>query len=398
MELIERPLYLNRLQKLRGSDEIKILLGMRGVGKTSLLDLFFRQLLSSGVKRENIVRMDLDNLAFMKLNSEEDFYNLLALQMSDDAKTFLLLDEVQRIKNWQAVVVKLKENFSTDIYIAVSSDFDKNFFNPPPIILNILPLSFKEFQRFAKFPDDFNLSERWKIYLQTGGFPAVVQAFPNQSQTAAALLNIFSSAIIRDGFGTEKFSLDVNFSVDVAKKLSSLCAEVTSLTGIANLFENESRQPVPRTIEKYIEQLCRAKMFYSVPIFSKQDKIFLDRYAKYYPVDLGLKNFLSGETPFSQEILETLIYHELLRLDVKVSVYRVKKFFLLQIDREEVGERIYINPIKNLNTEEEKKSAYRPFRLVKDFFAKWIVTAEENVSNSPNGIKVTNIIDFLMSE
>ena len=182
MELIERPLYLNRLNKLRGSDEIKILLGMRGVGKTSLLDLFFRQLLSSGVKRENIVRMDLDNLAFMKLNSEEDLYNLLALQMSDDAKTFLLLDEVQRIKNWQAAVVKLKENFSTDIYIAVSSDFDKNFFDSPPIILNVLPLSFKEFQFFAKFPDDFSLSERWKIYLQTGGFPAVVQAFPNQSQ------------------------------------------------------------------------------------------------------------------------------------------------------------------------------------------------------------------------
>ena len=396
LNLISRPLYLNRLQQMRDFDAVKILLGMRGVGKTSLLDLFFQQLILSGVKRENIFRIDFDSLAFMKLEDEEDFYNLLALQMSDDAKNFLLLDEVQRIKNWQVAVNRLKKNFYTDIYITTSTDFDEKFFDSPPIILNILPLSFKEFQTFGNFPDEITLKDKWRIYLQCGGFPAVVKAFPNQSEMSAALSNIFSAAVVRDILGAESKISDFYLLNELAKKISADCAEVNSFNSISNLFEG--KKPAPRTVGNYLEQLCRAKIFYSVPIFDPVEKVLLNRYAKYYPADIGLKNFMSGETPMSQKILETVILHELMRLDVKISIYRVEKNFIFQVEREELGDKIYISPVKNLRTEAEKNSAYKTFRAVKNFFSKWIITAEENISDSPDGIKVTNILDFLMSE
>ena len=159
MSLIHRPLYLNRLNRLSERDEVKILLGARGVGKTSILDMFAQSLLLSGVKRENIVRIDLDALNFRTLIDAEEFFDLISAQIADQGKTYLLIDEPARISNWQMVISGVKNIFGADIYLTSSVEITlesvEEFFDPLPIFLNVLPLSFQEFKFFTDLRKKF---------------------------------------------------------------------------------------------------------------------------------------------------------------------------------------------------------------------------------------------------
>lgn len=391
MNLINRPLYIERLKKLRERDEIKILVGARGVGKTSILDLFAQNLLMTGIKRENIIRIDLDTLEFHNLRREDEFYDLLITQISKKEKNFLLIDEISRVNNWQLVIDKIKKEFETDIYITSSIKISDLKFSS--ILLNILPLSFREFQTFYKTSKILTLQDQFELYLKIGGMPATIQMSSNASALASTLTNNFSSSLLQDVFMRSKIT-DFTLMTNLTKKLSEQAGIVHSFNSISKLFNDK---PAVRTVENYIANLLRSHLFYSIPVKDFNSSHVLSRYTKYYPVDFGYRNLILGDQFYTQEILETVVYFELLRLGVDVSGCRIGKSIVLQADRKELDDKIYINVVKNTNIE-DKGAPYSPLRSIKNLFAKWVITAEENISNSADGIKVTNILDFLMSE
>ncbi len=391
MNLINRPLYIERLKKLRERDEIKILVGARGVGKTSILDLFAQNLLMTGIKRENIIRIDLDTLEFHNLKREEEFYDLLITQISKKEKNFLLIDEISRVNNWQLVIDKIKKEFETDIYITSSIKISDLKFSS--ILLNILPLSFREFQTFYKTSEILTLQDQFELYLKIGGMPATIQMSSNASALASTLTNNFSSSLLQDVFIGSKIT-DFTLMTNLTKKLSEQAGIVHSFNSISKLFNDK---PAVRTIENYTANLLRSHLFYSIPVKDFNSSHVLSRYTKYYPVDFGYRNLILGDQFYTQEILETVVYFELLRLGVDVSGCRIGKSIVLQADRKELDDKIYINVVKNTNIK-DKGAPYSPLRSIKNLFAKWVITAEENISNSADGIKVTNILDFLMSE
>ena len=399
MSLIHRPLYLNRLNKLLERDEVKFLVGARGVGKTSILDMFAQSLLLSGVPRENIVRLDLDALTFRTLIDAEEFFDLISAQIADTGKTYLLIDEPARIPNWQMVLSGVKNIFSADIYVTSSVEITaedvEEFFEPTPIFLNVLPLSFQEFQIFYRFDEEVSLKERLEVYLKVGGMPAAVQMRANESALTSMMTSSFSASIVSDvlnGVGSTDFSLLMNLT----KKMFTQSGTVTSFQNLRKLFDE--RPPKIATIENYVERLRKGYLFYTVPVIDLRDGEPVPRVAKYFPVDLGYQSLMIGEQILSNEILDCLVYLEILRLRVACTIYRVGKSTVFQIDRDDLGDRIYINTAQNLQTEDEQNAAYSPLRAIKNLFARWVITSDENAVNSDDGIKVTNVLDFLTSE
>ena len=399
MSLIHRPLYLNRLNKLLERDEVKILLGARGVGKTSILDMFAQSLLLSGVQRENIVRIDLDALNFRTLIDAEEFFDLISAQIADKGKTYLLLDEPTRIPNWQMVISGVKNIFGADVYITssveISAEDVEEFFEPKPIFLNILPLSFQEFQIFYRFPEEVSLKERLEVYLKVGGMPAAIQMRANESALTSMMNSNFSASLMCDvlkGVGITDYELMINLT----KKIFMQVGAVNSFSNFRKLFEE--RPPKVTTIENYVERLRRAFLFYAMPVIDMRDGEPIPRVAKYFPVDLGYQTLMIGEQILSNEILECLVYLEILRLEVGCTIFRVGKSTVFQIERDDLGDRIYINTAQNLQTPDAQDAAYSPLRAIKNLFARWVITSDENATNSEDGIKVTNILDFLTSE
>lgn len=399
MSLIHRPLYLNRLNKLLERDEVKILLGARGVGKTSILDMFAQSLLLSGVKRENIVRIDLDSLNFRTLIDAEEFFDLISTQIADQGKSYLLLDEPTRIPNWQMVISGVRNIFGADIYLTssveISLDDVEEFFEHKPIFLNILPLSFQEFQIFYRFPEEVGLKERLEVYLKVGGMPAAIQMRANESALTSMMTGNFSASLMCDvlrGVGITDYELLINLT----KKIFMQGGAVNSFNNLRKLFEE--RPPKVATIESYVERLRKAFLFYAVPVIDMRDGEPVPRVAKYFPVDLGYQSLMIGEQILTNEILECLVYLEILRLEVGCTIFRVGKSTVFQIERDDLGDRIYINTAQNLETAEAQDAAYSPLRAIKNLFARWVITSDEHATNSDDGIKVTNILDFLTSE
>lgn len=399
MSLIHRPLYLNRLNRLMERDEVKILVGARGVGKTSILDTFAQSLLLGGVNRKNIVRIDLESLTYRTLSDAEDFFDLISAQIADKGKTFLLLDEPSRIPNWQMVISGVKNIFGADIYITSSTEITledtAEFFDPPPIFLNILPLSFQEFQNFYRFPEEVGLKERLEVYLKVGGMPAAIQMRANESALTAMLSNNFDASIMSDVL-KDTGTADLELVTNLSKKIAAQSGAVNSFTNIRKMFDE--RPPKVATIEKYVERLRKSYLFYAMPVIDMRDGEPIPRVAKYFPVDLGYQTLLIGEQILSNEILECLVYLEILRLEVGCTIFRVGKSTVFQIERSDLGDRIYINTAQNLESAESQDAAYSPLRAIKNLFARWVITSDENAVNSDDGIKVTNILDFLTSE
>lgn len=399
MSLIHRPLYLNRLNGLLERDEVKILVGARGVGKTSILDMFAQNLLLNGVKRENIVRIDLDALAFRTLNDAEEFFDLISAQIADQGKTYLLLDEPARVPNWQMVISGVKNIFGADIYLTssveISAEDVEEFFDPPPIFLNVLPLSFLEFQNFYRFPEEVGLKERLEVYLKIGGMPAAVQMRANESAVTSMLMNNFSASLMCDvlnGVGITDYELLINLT----KKVFTQISAVNSFSSFRKLFDE--RPPKVATVESYIERLRRACLVYSVPVVDMRDNTPIPRVAKYFPVDLGYQSLMIGQQVLTNEILECLVYLEILRLEVGCTIFRVGKSTVFQIERSDIGDKIYINTALDLGSDAAQDAAYSPLRAIKNLFARWVITTDEKATNSDDGIKVTNVLDFLSSE
>ena len=399
MSLIHRPLYLNRLNKLLERDEVKFLVGARGVGKTSILDMFAQSLLLSGVSRKNIVRIDLDALTYRTLVDAEEFFDLISAQIADEGKTYLLIDEPARIQNWQMVVSGVKNIFSADIYITssieITAEDTEEFFDAPPIFMNVLPLSFQEFQIFYRFNEEVSQKERLEVYLKVGGMPAAVQMRANESALTSTMMSNFSASLINDalnGVGMTDFDLLINLT----KKIFTQSGNVTSYYNLRKLFDE--RPPKIATVESYVERLRKSYMFYTVPVIDLKDGEPVPRVAKYFPVDLGYQSLMIGEQMLTNEILDCLVYLEILRLEVGCTIYRVGKSTVFQIDRDDLGDRIYINTAKNLQTADAQDAAYSPLRAIKNLFARWVITSDENAVNSDDGIKVTNVLDFLTSE
>ena len=167
------------------------------------------------------------------------------------------------------------------------------------------------------------------------------------------------------------------------------------------LSEIVEKAPAVKTIENYVNMLLETRIFYSVPVFDFKNAHSLTRYAKYYPVDLGFYNILTSSTDkYNIHILESVVYFELLRLGVKVSTCKVgnkKVAFLAESEDNKIYIHVTDSLVKNGDKHNEKE-IFAPLRAISDHYSKWVLTLDKGSSHSGDGIRVSNIIDFLLEE
>ena len=406
-ELINRPEYLNQLIQNKDVDLVKIVTGIRGCGKSSLLDLFHQHLLNHGIADSNIIHMNLESLRYRDLKDYLVFYDYVSERIAKSGKTYLIFDELQVIEHWEKAIESFRLDFDVDIYITgsnaylLSTEFS-TLLSGRYVEIHMLPLSFKEFLDFYEFAPDISIEEKFQKYLQFGGMPILREYRFNEARNMQALEGIYSTVILRNILQRNTQS---NQGL-LHKLMLFLCSNIGSITSpssIGNVLSNEGniegkgKKIASQTVEKYISMLRSAFIFYSVERYDVKGKQLLKTLGKNYIIDLGFRNMLLGYRDADRgHIIENIVFLELIRRDYHVYIGKFKE---TEIDfvAEKPNDKLYIQVTESMLSPETRERELRPLQMIPDNYEKIVLSMDRNYITSYDGIKSLNLIDWLLA-
>lgn len=408
IELINRPDYLKQLIQNKDVDLVKIITGIRRCGKSSLLDLFHNYLVESGVNKDNIIHMNLESLRYRNLTDYLSFYDYVSKLIPNNGKTYLIFDELQVVEHWEKAIESFRIDYDVDIYIIgsnaylLSSEFS-TLLSGRYVEIRMLPLSFKEFLNFYDFNITITMEEKFQMYLKFGGMPILREYKFNEARSNQALEGIYSTIVLKDVLKRNNQADQTTLN----KIILFLCSNIGSITSpnsIGNVLSNEvninnkrEKNIAGKTVDKYIEMLHNAFIFYSVGRYDIKGKQLLKTLEKNYIIDMGFRNMLLGYRDADRgHIIENIVFLELIRRDYRVYIGKVGDN---EVDfiAEKPNEKIYIQVTESMMSKETRERELRPLRMIPDNYEKIILSMDRNYINSYDGIKSLNLIDWLLN-
>lgn len=394
--------------EFKDKDIVKIVTGIRRCGKSTLLDLYVDYLLNNGVKAENILHMNMESLQHRDLLGYLAFYDYVSRRIVKGEKNYLIFDELQAVTHWEKAIESFRLDFDVDIYITgsnaylLSTEFS-TLLSGRYVEIRLLPLSFAEFLTFYSFEPSVTMEDKFQKYLQFGGMPILKQFDFNTARVNEVLEGIYSTVILRDVLQRNK-ATDQTLLNKLVLFLADNIGSVNSPNKIGNVLSNEGdidhakgkHNVAGKTVDKYIEMLKSAFIFYSVSRYDIKGKQLLKTLGKNYIIDLGFRNMLLGYRDADRgHILENVVFLELLRRDYRVSIGKIGE---TEVDfiAEKPDEKIYIQVTETMSGEATRERELRPLRLISDNYEKIVLSMDKSFIKSYEGIKAVNIIDFLL--
>ncbi len=408
--MINRQNYMKTLIEFRDKKVIKIVTGIRRCGKSSLLLLFVEHLKQSGVPLENIIHMNFESIRHKDITDYLALYNVVAGKIADRGKTYIILDEVQMVKDWQKAIDSFLVDFDVDIYITgsnaylLSSEFS-TMLSGRYVEIKMLPLSFKEFLTFNTFDSTSTTEEKFQKYLQFGGMPAVSEYGFNQQRINDMLEGIYSTVIIKDVLERNRIT-DQALLKKIVYFLADNIGSIVSSNSIGNFLAGQGdidegkgrRNPASKTVDNYIGMLQNAFIFYGIKRYDIKGKQHLKTLGKYYIVDMGIRNMLLGYRDVNRGyVLENIVYFELLRRGYRLSIGKVGE---KEVDfiAEKPEHKMYVQITESMSSEETRERELAPLREIPDNYEKLVLSMDRSYIHSYDGIQVKNIIDFLLED
>ena len=422
---IRRDYYLEKLIKRKNNGLIKVVTGIRRCGKSFLLNnLFYHHLLESGVDTDHIIRFAFDSADDLHLIGEsliqmskekrgadpEKFTAYIRTQVADGGMYYLLLDEIQMLDCFEAVLNGYLRKENMDIFVTgsnaklLSKDIATEFAGRGDEI-HMYPLSFSEFMSVYRGDKYTGLSE----YMLYGGIPLVVLR-DDANDKAAALENLFSEIYIRDICRRNRVR-NVGELEDLLNILSSAIGSLTNPEKLKNTFKTAKKSRITSaTIQKYLTFFEDSFLIESAQRYDIRGKAYIETPKKYYFSDLGLRNARINFRQFEQtHSMENVIYNELrmrgYHVDVGVVPIAEKdaegKSTRKQLEVDFVcnlgSSRYYIQSAYSLPDEAKRAQEIRPFHKIDDSFKKIIITKDiVPPYYDEYGILTLNIYDFLL--
>lgn len=422
---IRRDYYLEKMIKRKNNGLIKVVTGIRRCGKSFLLNnLFYHHLLESGVDTDHIIRFAFDSADDLHLIGEsliqmskekrgadpEKFTAYIRTKVADGGMYYLLLDEIQMLDCFEAVLNGYLRKENMDIFVTgsnaklLSKDIATEFAGRGDEI-HMYPLSFSEFMSVYRGDKYTGLSE----YMLYGGIPLVVLR-DDANDKAAALENLFSEIYIRDICRRNRVR-NVGELEDLLNILSSAIGSLTNPEKLKNTFKTAKKSRITSTtIQKYLTFFEDSFLIESAQRYDIRGKAYIETPKKYYFSDLGLRNARINFRQFEQtHSMENVIYNELrmrgYHVDVGVVPIAEKdaegKAIRKQLEVDFVcnlgSSRCYIQSAYSLPDEAKRAQEIRPFRKIDDSFKKIIITKDiVPPYYDEYGILTLNIYDFLL--
>ena len=405
---IKRDYYLQEIIDRMDNGLIKVITGIRRCGKSYLLNTIFKNyLLEQGIDEKHIIQLSLDENINKKFLDPDVLDEHIRKLIKDEKKYFIILDEVQKVKEFESVLIGFMHISNVDIYVTgsnskfLSSDIITEFRGRGDEI-KVYPLSFSEFYSIYDGSEEKALNEYY-IY---GGLPLAVLAKTENAKTN--YLNTQKNNVyINDIIDRDKIQNKEEFEM-LVQIIASDIGCLTNPLKLSNNFKERDRSSsmTDKTIYNYLGYLQDAFMIEKAKRFDVRGKKFIETPQKYYFTDMGIRNsFLDFRQ--SEEIshtMENVIYLELKKRGYNVDVGSVeiregdrKKQLEIDFVANKGNNKIYIQSALEMKTKEKVIQEQKSLLNVNDFFKKIIIVGD-NVTRSryDNGIILMSIYDFLL--
>ena len=407
---IKRDYYLKELVDRLDNGLIKIITGIRRCGKSYLLNTIFKNyLLEEGTDEKHIIQLSLDERTNFKYLDPDELDQYIRSLIIDEKKYYILLDEIQEVKEFESVLIGFMHINNVEIYVTgsnskfLSSDIITEFRGRGDEI-RVYPLSFAEFYSVYEGSEEKALSE----YYTYGGLPLTIMAKTDNAKINYLTTqkdNVYINDIIDRNNVQNKEELEMLVQI-VASDIGSL----TNPLKLSNNFKERDRMSTmtDKTIYNYLGYLQDAFIIEKARRFDVRGKRFIETPQKYYFTDMGIRNsFLdfrqSEEIPHT---MENVIYIELKKRGYNVDVGSVeiregntKKQLEIDFVANKGNNKIYIQSALEMKTKEKVEQEQKSLINVNDFFKKIIIVGD-NIKRSryENGIIIMSIYDFLLDE
>ena len=396
-----RDLYLNQLIQFKDKKLIKVITGLRRSGKSTLLSLFENHLITSGVDRNHIIRMNFESFEFDEITNYKELHAYINKRILDPNKRhYILLDEVQQVSSWERVINSFLVDANVDIFITGSNAYLlsselSTLLSGRYVEIKMQPLSFKEYLAFLDSDKEMSLPEKFNQYLEYGGLPTIVELLDNPDTIGPFLEGIYNTVLMKDVIERNGVR-DAALLESILKFIAANIGSIVSTKKISDYLTSSGRKTTSDTIDNYLKMLENAFIIYKANRYDLKGKMFLKTLEKYYIVDIGIRNRVIGlrNTDYGH-VLENIVYLELLRRGYEVSIGKIGS---LEVDfvASKPNEKIYYQVSATIMDEKTRERELRPLESISDNYPKYILTMDQTVFNDYSGIRVKNIIDFLL--
>ncbi len=404
---IKRDYYLQKLIDRKENHLIKIITGIRRCGKSYLLNhLFKNYLLETGVKKDHIIMVGLDDDDNEALLDVHELSKYIKSQIKDDDLYYILLDEIQLVEGFEYLLNGLLRKENLDIYVTgsnskfLSSDVITEFRGRGDEI-RVYPLSFSEFYSVYEGSKE----DAWQEYYTYGGLPLVL-SYKNEIDKMAYLDNQRKNVYINDVVERNNIQNEQDLYT-IVEILSSSVGSLTNPLKLANTFKsNNSKTSITdKTIYNYLNYLEDAFLIESTKRYDVKGKKYIETPKKYYFTDIGIRNsFLNFRQQEENHLMENIIYIELRRrgFNVDVGVVEVRdktgqKKLEIDFVANRGNNRYYIQSALTIDSKEKREQEERSLINTNDFFRK-IIIVKDNIKRwrDDKGIVIMGIVDFLL--
>lgn len=379
---------------------IKVITGMRRVGKSCFLQQIKQELIKKGISKKNIISIEKESLDFDFIESYQDMHKYVQKNSTEGSKRYyLFVDEIQEIENWEKSVISLFKEENYDIYITgsnahmLSSELS-TLLSGRYIELPVYPLNFKETVEFAMYSG--NIDDQFKKYLKYGGLPGISHFLPDKEQVLQYIGDIYNTVLLKDI--VKRFNIrNVVTLQNVTGFLFDNVGNLFSAKKLTEYLKNQKVKLSVETLQNYASYLQQTFLVHKAHRYDIKGKRILEISEKYYANDLGVRNSIVGYSPNDIAVLlENIVYIELKNRGFNVYVGKMvdKEIDFIAV---KTDEKYYIQVSYMLGTKDTQEREFSVFAKTQDHYPKILLSLDPMFkSGTVNGIHCLNIIDFLM--
>ena len=407
--MVQRDEYLNQLKKWKDEQVIKVITGIRRCGKSTLLEMYRDYLKSEGVSDDRIISINFEELEYEELSDYKALYSYIKERLHKTETTYIFLDEIQQVENFQKAVDSLYVKKNTDIYITGSNAYLLSgelatLLSGRYVEINMLPLSFAEFCQIKKSGDK---NELFAEYMKNGGLPYITNLGDDSEKIDTYLEGIYNTIIVKDieerqkrrESGPDKRKVtDIALLKNISRFLAGSIGSPISVKSIADYVTSSGRKVSQNTVDDYVEALTEPYIFYPVERYDVLGKQLLKKNRKMYIVDLGLRRHLLARQRYDLGFsLENIIFFELLRRGYSVNIGKVGVAEIDFVARKNDNVSYY-QVTASMTEESTFEREMSPLKGITDNYPKTVITLDRFTLGNYEGIEVVNAVDWLLDK
>ncbi len=397
MATIIRQSYIDKIERYLGKETIIVLVGQRRVGKSCMMKMIRDRKKADDCN--NIIFIDKEKREFDCIQTYQDLNDYIREHFQSDKHNYILIDEIQDIKEFERSIRSYRTEPNTDIIITGSNA--RMLSNELSTLIGgrykeiyIQSLSYNEFLEFHQLSDN---DEVLALYIQYGGLPGLAKIGLEEDDAREYQMDIYHTVLLKDVIMRNQIR-NVPFLENLVRFLADNTGKLISANSISKYMKSQGESIASAAITNYISFLCEAYILHKVNRYDIHGKRIFETNDKFYFEDNGIRNAIAGGTREGdiEKVIENIIYQNLIRLGYQVYVGQLQAGEIDFVCTKPGGERIYVQASYIIADNATREREFGNLRAIKDNYPKYVISMTPLLTkNDDDGITHLHLRKFL---